>query len=176
MTRLPAGFFVEDIGGYRIARKSLKRERSNEFRCAVRQNDMHIASGLPKLAGKIGGFIRSNRSGDTKDDGHSEEFKEYEEFGINAGFGVKCNRKSMGIQLRGFGSLSSLAGPRTPCTPLFYVRHLFSDLLQFSFRMNHELRDFSFCRISAQGVQFPTDFLAEKFERPADGIFGFSDR
>ena len=74
--------------------------------------------------------------------------------------------------LRFFSSYSEAS----PYRALFYVRHLFSDLLQFSFRMNHQLRDFGIVGFSAQGVQFPPDFLAEKFERSADSVFGISNR
>jgi hypothetical protein len=56
---------------------------------------------------------------------------------------------------------------------LFYIRHLFADLLQFGFGVNHQLRDFGVIGFCTQGVEFPADFLAEKFERSADSVFGF---
>jgi len=50
----------------------LKSKRGDELGGAVCHYDVHLAVSLAKLAGKIGGFVRGNRSGDTKDNGHQE--------------------------------------------------------------------------------------------------------
>src|ERR1700733_8510024 len=97
MAWLPARLLIKDVGGDRITRKGLKRERSNEFDGAVRHYYVHIASRLAKLASEIRGLVSSDRSGDSENDGHEgKEFKEFKEFGnvkSRRALQAKCNRK-----------------------------------------------------------------------------------
>ena len=96
---------------------------------------------------------------------------------------VRGSRLLIKFSGRGFAFLAKIVALKSvqakaaplQAVGLFYVRNLFSNLFQFGFRVHNQLRDFGVVGFGAQGIEFPADFLAEKFERSSDGVFGSGD-
>jgi hypothetical protein len=89
---------------------------------------------------------------------------------------IKLSGRGFAVWLK-IVALKSVRAKAAPLQALglFYIGNLFSNLFQFGFRVHNQLRDFGVVGFGAQGIEFAADFLAEKFQRSSDGVFGFGD-
>ena len=104
---------------------------------------------------------------------------------VGEGLASSCSREPLVDQVvrsrvRRLVKVVALKSVRAKAVPLqalglFYIGNLFSNLFQFGFRVHNQLRDFGVVGFGAQGIEFAADFLAEKFQRSSDGVFGFGD-
>jgi hypothetical protein len=104
---------------------------------------------------------------------------------VGEGDASSCSREPLVDQVvrsrvRRLVKIVALKSVRAKAAPLqalglFYIGNLFSNLFQFGFRVHNQLRDFGVVGFGAQGIEFAADFLAEKFQRSSDGVFGFGD-
>ena len=68
VTGPPIFFLVKEAGCHRIFRKRLQRERRNKFSRVLRHDDKDFVALFDQQTGKLSGFIRGDRAGNSEHD------------------------------------------------------------------------------------------------------------